>query len=182
MRSSLWMWIWLACPVALAACGSAATAPDFTLRNDRGNSWTLSEQRGNAVLLTFGFTHCADTCPATLAKLSRVSGSLRGAASRVEIVFVTVDPARDDSAVLHRFVSRFVQDSGAAIVGLTGTPREIARVEAAYHVWSAPEPHGNFAHSSAIVLIDPRGRLAGIQDDDASDATLARSIAALVPS
>jgi protein SCO1/2 len=173
---------WLACAAAVAACSGGKSAPDFTLRDDRGNAWTLSAQQGKAVLLTFGFTHCRDTCPATLARLSRVSGSLHDGSHRVEIAFVTIDPARDGVAVLHRFVERFQPPPGGAIVGLTGSPQEIARVKGAYHVWTHAMPRGDIAHTAVIFFIDPRGRLAGVQNDDESDATLSRSLVALLTS
>jgi protein SCO1/2 len=186
---------WLACAAAVAACSGGKSAPDFTLRDDRGNASTLSAQQGKAVLLTFGFTHCRDTCPATLARLSRLSGSPHDGSDRVQIAFVTIDPARDGVAVLHRFVER-LQPTGGAIVGLTGSPQEIARVKTAYHVWSHPStkfiPSGveglrvtrdyDIAHTAVIFFIDPRGRLAGVQNDDESDATLSRSLAALLTS
>jgi protein SCO1/2 len=164
---------------ALAACAGARAAPDFRLRDDTGNPWILSQQRGKAVLLTFGFTHCADTCPATLAKLTRVAASLR-APSPLVIAFVTVDPHRDTVAVLHRFVGHFPQRAGSAIAGLTGDPSQLAAVEAAYHVWSTT--NHTIAHSSVIFLIDARGRLRGTHDDDDSVASLTRSVAGILGS
>ena len=174
--------IGLACAAGIAACSAGKGAPDFSLRDDRGQTWTLSQQHGSAVILSFGFTHCRDTCPATLAKLSHASSSLRGHSRPVEIVFVTVDPARDDVATLHRFVSRFSPPSGGSIIGLTGTRAQIARVQSAYGVWSQPLRNGDIAHTAAIVFIDASGRLADVQNDDATDESLARSLAALARS
>src|SRR5579872_4126210 len=102
----------------LWSCSHTDTSPGFTLTDDEGQGWSLVSQRGTPVVLTFGFTHCADTCPATLAKLARLAGG-RDAKTPVEIAFVTVDPQRDSVAAMHRFVIRF--DAGSAhIVGLTG--------------------------------------------------------------
>lgn len=150
---------------SVAACAGGSYAPDFTLRDDTGVAWTLSQQRGEAVLLTFGFTHCTDTCPATLAKLMRSSNGLSGAARNVEVAFVTVDPVRDTAPVMHRFIGKFAPLGPARLVGLTGTPAAIEHVEAAYHVWSAPMKDG-IAHSAVIFLIDPHGRIAAIRDDE----------------
>jgi protein SCO1/2 len=62
-----------------AACASGQRAADFTLVDTSGAPWRLSQQRGKALLLTFGYTHCADTCPATLAKLVRIRVAIRRA-------------------------------------------------------------------------------------------------------
>lgn len=166
----------------LAACsGGGPTAPDFTLIAGSGQPWSLGAQRGHPVLLTFGFTHCADTCPTTLAKLAhlaRTNPSVR--ASRVQIAMVTVDPRRDSPAALRAFVSRF----GGGIVGLTGSPASVQAVERAYHVWAQPLPrkrgHAGYdvAHSAAIYVIDAGGHIRGLYPDDESESTLARAVAA----
>jgi len=164
----------------LASCSGGERAPDFTLRDDSGSEWTLSHQSGTAVLLTFGFTRCADTCPATLAKLVRLVAAMPGRSRDVEIAFVTVDPSHDSVVVLHRYLSRFDED-GIAPVGLTGTSAQIEHVKAAYHVWSQATAH-EVAHSAAIFFIDPRGRLRGVHDDDDSATALSRAVAEMLPS
>lgn len=172
---------WLVSAAAVTACAAAATAPDFTLHDDRGRQWTLSQQQGKVVLLTFGFTHCADTCPATLAKLTRMTGSLRRGARDVEIAFVTIDPGRDAAPVLRRYVARFAHSGDGKIVGLTGTPQEVERVKTAYHIWSQPTPH-DIAHTAAIFLIDPRGRIGAVRNDDDPQESLAHAVAQMLPS
>ncbi|MBV8067830.1 MAG: SCO family protein [Candidatus Eremiobacteraeota bacterium] len=182
MRASLRT---IACALAGAiatACNATGGAPDFTLRDDAGTAWSLSQQRGTAVLLTFGFTHCADTCPMTLAKLARVARAQRKPARPIEVAFVTVDPKRDTVAVMHRFVGRFTEPRDDDVVGLTGTFAQIARVKAAYHVWSQPLRNGDIAHTAVIVLIDARGRIAGTFDDDESQASLSHAISATLTS
>ena len=169
---------WLVGATAIAACSSGWSPPDFALRDDGGNPWSLSQQRGKIVLLTFGFTHCRDTCPLTLAKLARLAGRLHSDSRHVEVAFVTVDPKRDTVAALHRFVARYQPLADGRIVGLTGAPAQIERVEAAYHIWSQPMPH-DIAHSAVIYLIDARGRIRGIRDDDDSEASLARLLEAM---
>jgi protein SCO1/2 len=174
--------VWLA--AMLAACGSSRPpAPDFSLTDDAGNAWTLSAQRGHPVLLTFGFTHCADTCPATLAKLARLAHTKLGQRGKnLTIAMVTVDPRRDSPAVLHAFVSRF----GRPIAGLTGSPQQIRSVENAYHVWAQPLPPkrktGDYdvVHSAAIYLIDSGGRIAGLLEDDDSEASMAHAVGRLL--
>ncbi|HEY6485123.1 MAG TPA: SCO family protein [Candidatus Cybelea sp.] len=161
------------------ACSGGRSAPDFTLQSDRSAPWQLSAQRGKAVLLTFGFTHCPDTCPTILARLVRATAALGARAGSVEIAFVTVDPSRDTAPVLHRFVHRFAQP-GVDLVGLTGTPSQIAASETAYHVWSAKlhaRKNGyDVAHSAAIFVIDRSGRFHDVLDDEDNEGTVVAAL------
>lgn len=165
--------------VATQACGTARTAPDFTLTDDRGQAWALRDQGGKAVALTFGFTHCLDTCPATLAKLTRLSRALGSRGANVEIAFVTIDPQRDTPRKLHTYLPRF---ESPRLVGLTGSASQIDAVETAYHVWAQriPGKRGageyDMAHSAVIYFIDGRGRVRSVHDDNDSDAELARAL------
>jgi protein SCO1 len=181
MRKAGRVLVLLLCPAIFAACAGTAGAPDFTLRDDGGSRWTLAAQRGKVVLLTFGFTHCADTCPATLAKLTRLTSSIPGGAQKVEVAFVTIDPTRDTVAVMHRFIARFAQPGEGDLVGLTGTAPEIESVKAAYHIWSQPTPH-DIAHTAVIFLIDPYGRIRGVRNDDDSETSLSRAVAEMFAS
>lgn len=169
----------LACIACIAGCSRGSIAPDFTLRDDAGHPWSLAAQRGKVVLLTFGFTHCADTCPATLGKLSNLTRALGVRARDAEVAFVTVDPARDTPSALHRFFARF-EPGSSRLVGLTGTPNEIAAVEDAYHVWSQRMPHDEYAHSSVIFLIDRQGRIRALRDQSDSEASIARIVAEML--
>jgi protein SCO1/2 len=146
-------------------------APDFTLTDQSGRPFTLSAQRGKSVALFFGYTHCPDECPTTLAHLEAAVRSLGSAASGVEPIFITVDPARDSPAVLKKYVSLF----GTNLVGLTGSPAALQQTYAEYHIFfqKLPESAGVYdvAHSSALVYIDAAGRLRGYGDssDDVPD-------------
>jgi protein SCO1 len=162
----------------LGSC-SSGTAPNFRLTDDTGASWTLAGQQGKTVVLTFGFTHCTDTCPATLAKLTRLAGTVDAQGHSVEIVFVTVDPGRDTPRVLHRFLTHF--NTGAThVTGLTGSPPQIDSVERAYHVWAQRIPGSrasyDVAHSAVIYFIDPAGRIRALHDDDDPDAVLSAAL------
>ena len=157
-----------------------AAAPNFTLTSDTGAPWTLGAQHGKIVALFFGFTHCTDTCPETLAKLAAVLRAQPHA--NAEIVFVTIDPQRDTPAVMHAYIRRF---SGARIVGLTGTPAQIANVERAYNVWSKPlpDPHGGSdydeAHSAFTFLIDRSGNERVVHNDDDAQRDYASDVRTL---
>lgn len=171
----------LAAALLLCSCGGrSVAAPGFTLTDDTGKAWSLASQRGKPVVLTFGFTHCADTCPATLAKLAHLAGG-SDPKTPIDIAFVTVDPQRDSVETMHRFVTRF--DAGNAhVVGLTGTPDQIDAVERAYHVWAQripgrrPDGAYDVAHSSVVYFIDRNGTTRSVHDDDDSDAVLAAAL------
>jgi protein SCO1 len=177
----------LACAL-LAACAKGphfygealptAPAPDFTLTSDDGMPWTLSQQHGKVVAIFFGFSHCADTCPDTLAKLAAAFHAAH--AQNAEVAFVTIDPERDTPAVLHAYKRRF---SGAPIVGLTGTRAQIDAVERAYRVWSQrlPGKNGDYdeAHSAFTFLIDRDGNERVIHSDDDPQREYAADMAKL---
>ena len=82
-------------------------APDFPLQGSDGQALSLDRFRGKVVLLQFGFTSCPNVCPATLATLAQVRRALGEQASDVQVVFITVDPERDDAERLRRYVTAF---------------------------------------------------------------------------
>ncbi|HEY3676428.1 MAG TPA: SCO family protein [Candidatus Tumulicola sp.] len=162
--------------VLLTACSGRSAAPDFTLTADSGAPWELAQQR-SIVVLTFGFAHCADTCPALLARLSRIAAdTVQTHGKPVRVAMVSVDPQRDRPDTLHAFVSRF-----PGVTGLTGTQAQIDAVETAYHVWAQrlPLKHGDYdyAHATAVYVIDAGGRIVAVRDDSDSDATIASALA-----
>lgn len=133
-------------------------APDFSLPGSDGSEVTLARYRGKVVLLTFGFTYCAAVCPTTLATLAQARGKLGKAADSVQVIFVTVDPARDDAAHMRDYLKAF--DPG--FVGATGTPDALAAVRRKYGVTAVKRGTGvDYAmdHTSSIFLIDRAGKL-----------------------
>lgn len=160
-------------PLLLAAAASAApapalkagvfepprAAPEFALRGSDGGELTLARYRGKVVLLAFGFTHCAAVCPTTLATLAQARRSLgAAAAARVQVVFVTVDPERDDAAQLKAYLAAF----DASFVGGTGRPEVMAAMRRSYGVVADKVPMTDgyaVDHTSSIFLVDRAGRL-----------------------
>lgn len=133
---------------------------DFTLINQDGQSVRLSDYRGRLVLLFFGYTHCPDVCPTTLARLNQVMRALGDEAKAVQVLFVSVDPERDTPAVLKQFLSHF----NPAFTGLTGQAEEVRAVTQAFGVYVQKEEVGSAAgylvtHTARIYVIDPDGRL-----------------------
>ncbi len=133
-------------------------APEFTLRGTDGADVTLARYRGKVVLLEFGFTYCAAVCPTTLATLAQARSTLGKAADSVQVIFVTVDPARDDLAHLRDYLAAFDH----SFVGATGAPDTLAAVRRKYGVTAVKQGTGAdyaIAHTSSIFLIDRAGKL-----------------------
>jgi protein SCO1/2 len=134
-------------------------APDFALRGSDGAELTLARLRGKVVLMSFGFTHCAAVCPVTLATLAEAKKALGPSADAVQVIFVTVDPARDDAARMKAYVAAF--DPG--FIGATGSADALAAMRRAYGVTARKTPTSDgyvMDHSSSIYLIDRSGQAA----------------------
>jgi len=135
-------------------------ATDFTLIDQEGRPVQLSDYRGKLILLFFGYTHCPDVCPTTLAKLNNVFRELGNAAKEIQVVFVSVDPERDTPEAIKRYLSHF----NPSFIGLTGQPEEIEAVVQAYGVYVEKEEVGSAAgylinHSARTYVIDQEGKL-----------------------
>jgi len=133
-------------------------APELMLRGSDGSEVKLSRYRGKLVLMSFGFTSCAAVCPVTLATLTQARKLLGSLADSVQVVFVTVDPERDDPQRLKTFLAAF----DPAFVGATGKPEALEAVRRSYGVSARKIPMADgylFDHSSSIFLIDAEGRL-----------------------
>jgi protein SCO1/2 len=112
--------------------------------------------KGHPFLVYFGYTHCPDVCPSTLADIADAMRKIPDAPIRV--LFVTVDPARDSPAAMADYVSSF----DARFVGLSGSPEQIAAAEKAYRVYARkgpPQSDGGYSmdHSSIVYLMDKNG-------------------------
>ena len=145
-------------PMTAGVFDPARAAPDFALRGSDGSEVTLARYRGKVVLLTFGFTACAAVCPTTLATLAQARAGLGERADGVQVLFVTVDPERDDAAHMREYLAAF----DGSFVGATGDPQALAAVREAYGVTAEKQgtgPDYAMAHTSSIFLIDRQGRL-----------------------
>lgn len=140
---------------------------NFELQDDKGQSRQLSEWKGRMVLLTFGFTHCPDICPMTLARYRAVLNALGDDAKQLQPILISVDPARDAGQVLGDYVRYF----DPRIVGLTGSLPALAAVQRLYGaqvVLSSPGEPVSVSHSDYLYLIDDQGRLRKLFDQQAS--------------
>jgi cytochrome oxidase Cu insertion factor (SCO1/SenC/PrrC family) len=134
---------------------------NFALTDQNGKPFHLSQLRGKVVLLFFGYTHCPDACPTTMAKLSQVYKLLGRNSEQVMTLFVSVDPGRDTTSVLKSYLAYFHMNS----VGLTGTKEEIDVVVkqygAKYEIEQSDSAAGyHINHSTDLYLLDQKGELA----------------------
>jgi protein SCO1 len=132
----------------------------LSLTDQDGKPRTLADFRGKVVVVFFGYTHCPDVCPTTLAELAEVMKSLGSDADRVQVLFVTVDPQRDTPGVLAKYVTAF----NPRFLGLYGDAAATRRAAKEFKVFyekqegSAPGEY-TMDHSAGTYVLDPRGRL-----------------------
>ena len=133
-------------------------APELSLQASTGGELNLAHYRGKVVLLGFGFTSCPEVCPTTLAVLAQARKRLGAQADQLQVVYVTVDPERDDAARMRGYLGGF----DPTFVGGTGKPEQLKAVRAKYGVTAERKNVGNsysVAHSSSVYLIDRKGLL-----------------------
>lgn len=135
-------------------------APALALAASNGAPFKLIDYRGKVVILEFGYTHCAAVCPVTLATLAQARTLLGADAGRVQVLFVTVDPGRDDAARLRAWLAQFDK----SFIGLTGSAGQVDAVLKAYGITARKLPVAGSAdygmdHSAYIYFIDRKGML-----------------------
>jgi len=130
----------------------AAVGGPFELTDQNGNTLKSKDLNGKLMLVFFGFTHCPDICPVTLATMTSVMNHLGSKADQVVPVFITVDPRRDTPARL----KEYLKDFHPSIKGLTGDTAHIAQAAKAYKVYYA-ESGGKEADASAPHHHDAQG-------------------------
>jgi protein SCO1/2 len=134
------------------------TQADFRLIDHNGKTRTLADFHGKVVALFFGYTHCPDVCPTTLADLAQVMRMLDKDADRLQVLFVTVDPERDTRELLARYVPAF----HPSFLGLYGDAHVTAQAAKAFDVQYQKQPTQsgyNVDHSAGTFLIDTRGKV-----------------------
>ncbi|MEP6720138.1 MAG: SCO family protein [Variovorax sp.] len=135
-------------------------ARDFSLADTDGKVRTLADFKGKVVVLFFGYAQCPDVCPTTMTEMAQVKQQLGADGDKLQVVFITVDPARDTPTVLKAYMGAF--DPG--FVALIPTPEQLAAVAKDFKVYykkvdgSTPTSY-SMDHSAASYLYDPSGRL-----------------------
>lgn len=157
----------------------ARPVTDFHLIDSQGRPFTRAALLGRPTLVYFGFTHCPDECPDTLAALARIKK--QAAVSGLRVLFVTVDPQRDTPAVIAAYLAHF----DPSFLGLTGDPAEIHRLAASLGIGitriDLPGGGYDFDHTQAILLFDSRAREVGVFTPPFDARQLAQSLSRVAP-
>ncbi len=134
------------------------THADFLLKDSNDKSHNLLDFRGKVVVLFFGYTHCPEVCPTTLADLAQVMRLLGKDASRVQVLFVTLDPERDTPELLAKYVTSF----NPGFLGLYGDAASTASAAKSFGVNYSKQydKHGSYTldHTDGIYLLGTRGK------------------------
>jgi len=131
---------------------------DFSLTDHNGKPRKLADFRGKIVVIFFGYVHCPDVCPTTMADLAQVMTKLGRDANKVQVLFVTVDPARDTREILAQYVPAF----NPSFLGLYGDAAATAQAASAFAVQYKKQPTKsgyNVDHSAGTFIVDDKGRV-----------------------
>ncbi len=179
-----WGALWLGLVGGHGGAGEVAGLPGgiqvggpFQLTDSTGKTVTDASYRGKWMLVYFGYTYCPDVCPTELQAVAAGLDKLGPLASQVAPIFITIDPERDTRATMGAYVKLFDD----RLIGLTGTPDEIAAVAKAYRVYYAkvtPKAGGDYLmdHSSFLYLMGPDGRLRALFKPGMDGAQIADGI------
>ena len=135
-------------------------AKDFQLTDHNGQPRSLQDFQGKVVALFFGYTQCPDVCPTTLVELAEIKKALGAEGSKLQGVFVTVDPERDTPEVLKAYMANFDPD----FLALRGSPEQLAAMAKDFKVYykkvdgKTPTSY-TMDHSAASYIYDTRGKL-----------------------
>lgn len=159
----------------------ASFARDFRLTDHNGQTRTLADFRGKLVALFFGYTHCPDVCPTTMADLAAAIKLLGPDGNKVQVLFVTVDPDRDTAALLKQYVPAF----NPTFLGLRPNPEQLKMLAAEYKVVYQKNPgreQGGYLmdHSAGTYVYDTQGRLRLLMSYGTSAPLIARDFKILL--
>lgn len=161
---------WLVTDGPLSRIGSTSSSAGpslggrFEMSDQQGRKFTDADLRGKPAMLFFGFTSCPDICPTTLAEIGAWLDALGPAGSDIRAVFVSVDPERDSVSNIAAYLEMF----DSRIIGLTGTPEQLAEIAKAYRIYyrKVPMEGGGYTmdHTAGIYLLDRELRYASLLD------------------
>jgi len=146
-----------------------ALGAPFVLTDSQGRKFDSRSLKGKPHVMFFGFTHCPDVCPNTLARLAKLRKQLGKGDDAFQILFVSVDPERDTPAELGNYIKLF----NTPVIALTGTPQQIADVIRSFGIYAkkAPTEGGGYTmdHSAQVLLFDADGDFRGTIAFDETD-------------
>ena len=157
-----------------AAINLAGMGGPFTLNGSDGKPFSSTALSGKPHAIFFGFTHCPDVCPTTLARLAKLRNDLGAGDDSFQILFVTVDPERDGPSEVGKYAELF----NSPVTGLTGSPAQIDKVKKQFGIFSRKVPDENgysVDHTSTVLLFDGHGRFTGtIAPEETDKSALAK--------
>lgn len=149
-------------PAYMQAYPQARALPEFNLLDHKGKAFTPAQLRGKWTLAFTGYTFCPDICPVTLSNLASVYPQISGSAQPVQVLFISVDPARDSIERLHEYMQFFNPE----FVAVTGEHKELFPLVRAMGMMyaiaeSTDNPNYLVDHSASVVVINPQGQVIG---------------------
>jgi protein SCO1/2 len=152
----------------------------FALTGTDGTEITEQSYRGKWLVVYFGYTFCPDICPTTLLEIAGALEALGPHAGAVQALFITIDPKRDTPSVLSAYVKSF----DPRLVGLSGTPAQIAHAAKSFHVFYERQDTDNgsysYDHSTFIYVVDPDGKFAKASTGEGGSKQIADALSALM--
>ena len=130
----------------------------FELLSHTGEIKKITDFKGSVVAIFFGFTHCPDICPTSMQELKFIKESLGMQSDKLQVIFITLDPERDNQSLLNSYVPSFDK----SFIGLTGSQEDINRVASQYKIFHMKVGEGDsytIDHSSGIYIIDKDGKI-----------------------
>lgn len=154
---------------------------DFSLSDHNGTPRKLADFRGKVVAMFFGYTHCPDVCPTTMADMARGLKLLGDKANNVQVLFVTLDPERDTPEVLKKYVPSFYPD----FLGLRGDEAQINQVTQDFKVYFLKQASNSKAgytidHTAGVYVFDKTGKLRLIMKNGQSPQDIAHDLGLLL--
>jgi protein SCO1/2 len=137
-------------------------APDFTLTTQDGNKFSSKDLKGKILLVSFIFTTCNGTCPATTHRMGQIQEELKTRGllkdAGVRLLSITLDPVRDTPEALRGYMKLYDAEP-AHWTFLTGPPEQVSSVVKAWGMWAKPAANGQLDHPSRIFLVDAKGQI-----------------------
>lgn len=155
---------------------------NLAMQDRNGQLRTLADYQGKIVVVFFGFTQCPDICPTALSQLAQAVDSLEETTQKnVQVLMISVDPARDTPTVLHDYVQLFHPE----FEGLTGTAEQLHKTAQSFKAFYAKVPslqtdQYSMDHSASFYVLDQQGKARSLLDGDASPSDIAHDIRLLL--
>jgi protein SCO1/2 len=159
----------------------AEYARQFDLADFDGKRRTLADFKGKVTAVFFGYTQCPDACPTTMAELAGVAKALGPDAAKLQVVFITIDPARDTAPLLKNYVTNF-NPSFLALRGDEAQTRAVAKEFKVFYekVPGRTEDSYTMDHTAGVYLFDPQGRVRLFARQNMDPAQLGDDVKALI--